>query len=292
MMKNTNLPTLGLALSGGGARGLAHIGVLKVFERERIPFDVLTGSSMGGIIASAYAAGVSIAELEEEAHRMSRLRQLIQLVDLSPPHRGLLTGKRLREYITRFLAPDLTFDDLNMQLGLTSVDLQSGREVPLVEGFVLDAALATSAFPGVLPPVEWNGYQLVDGGLLNNLPVDLARELGADVVIAVDVSSDPRQSRFSKELTSRFLIPDFAEYTYRAVQLLINAMTRARLEDSKPELLLRPHIASNVGTFSGFTRAVEIIAAGEEAVTKALPQLLALTSQIASLSTVEPYQDR
>lgn len=282
-MKNINRPTLGLALSGGGARGLAHIGVLKVLEREGIPFDGLTGSSMGGIIASAYAAGVSVAELEAEALRLSRLRQLIKLVDLSPPHRGLLTGKRLRGYITRFLAPDLTFNDLNMPLGLMSVDLQSGREVPLVEGFVLDAALATSAFPGVLPPIEWNGYQLVDGGLLNNLPVDLARELGADVVIAVDVSSDPRQSKFSEESTFRLLIPDFAEYSYRAVQLLINAMTRARLEDSKPELLLRPHIASNIGTFSGFTRAVEIIAAGEKAANKSLPQLLEITGLKAGM---------
>lgn len=291
-MKNNNRPTIGLALSGGGARGLAHIGVLKVLEREGIPLDGLTGSSMGGIIASAYAAGVSVDELEAEALRMSRLRQLIQLVDLSPPHRGLLTGKRLREYITRFIPPDLTFSDLNLPLGLTSVDLQSGREIPLVEGFVLEAALATSAFPGILPPVEWNGYQLVDGGLLNNLPVDLARRLGADIVIAVDVSSDPRQREFSEESTFSLLIPDFAEYTYRAVQLLVNAVTRARLKDSKPELLLRPHIASNVGTFSGFTRAVEVIAAGEVAATRALPQMLEVKSQIARPSTVTSYQNR
>jgi NTE family protein len=266
--------------------------VLKVFEREGIPFDNLTGSSMGGIIASVYAAGISPDELETEALRMTRLRQLIRFVDLSPPHRGLLTGKRLREYITRFIAPDLTFDDLRLPVGLMSVDLQSGKEIPLLEGSVLEAALATSAFPGILPPVEWNGFKLVDGGLLNNLPVDLARELGADVVIAVDVSADPRQNNHSDSITFHSFVPDFAEYSYRAVQLLISEMTRAKLEDSKPELLLRPHIPPSVGTFSGFTRAFEIIAAGERAAIQSLPQLLKITRPRVETATVVAGRDR
>ena len=110
---------------------------------------------------SIYFDGISPDELETEALRMTRLRQLIRLVDLSPPHRGLLKGKRLREYITRFIAPDLTFKDLRLPVGLMSVDLQSGKEIPLLEGSVLEAALATSAFPGVLPPVEWIWYPLM-----------------------------------------------------------------------------------------------------------------------------------
>lgn len=261
-------PVIGLTLSGGGARGLAHIGVLKVLEREGIPIDCLSGASMGGILAAAYAAGYSASDLEDVALDMSRRRSLIHLVDFAPPNRGLLAGRKLRAYLAKFLSPDLTFADLRLPLALEAVDLDAGREVALTEGSVLQAALATSAFPGVLPPVEWQGRRLVDGGLLDNLPVDLVRGLGAEVVIAVNVGPMPNEPGMLDAGLSSHL-PSFMRIALDAVSLLTNARTWATLEEEKPEVLIHPPLPPDIGTFSSFTRAAEIIAIGEEAANQA-----------------------
>jgi NTE family protein len=141
-----NRPVVGLTLSGGGARGLAHIGVLKVLERRAVPIDCISGASMGGVLAAAYASGLSPQMLESLALRMARLRRLVRLVDLRPPRRGLLAGTKLRSYLAQFIPPGLTFADLRLPLALEAVDLRTGEEVALAEGPVLDAALATSAF--------------------------------------------------------------------------------------------------------------------------------------------------
>ena len=111
---------------------------------------------------------------------MSRLRRLVRLVDLRRPRRGLLSGDKLRAFLAQYLPPDLTFRDLRLPLALKAVDLGTGLEVALSDGSVLEAALATSAFPGVLPPVVIDGRCLVDGGVLDNLPTDLVRALGAE----------------------------------------------------------------------------------------------------------------
>ena len=144
---------LGLALSGGGARGLAHIGVLKVLERERIPIYCLAGSSMGGIIAAAFASGMAAEALEAEALKMGGLRELIKLVDIRPPRRGLLAGKSVRQYLSQLIPEGLTFDQLQIPTALKAVDLHRGVEVDLHEGLVLDAVLASSAFPEIFLPL-------------------------------------------------------------------------------------------------------------------------------------------
>jgi NTE family protein len=277
MSMKVQRPVIGLALSGGGARGLAHIGVLKVLEREGIPIDCLSGSSMGGIIAAAYAAGVSAAELEVEAHRMAKLRELVKLLDPLPPRRGLLAGKRLRAYLSRFVKPDLTFADLRLPLALTAVDLLSGEEIRLDEGPVIDAMLATCAFPGVLPPVASNGHWLVDGGLLNNLPVDVVRNLGAEIVLASNVTPDSAQESPLEAPESLPFLPDFLWDSYRAVTVLGRALTRIRVIDAKPEVLIQPPLPSDIGIFSSFPRAIEIIAAGEREAYRCLPRLIEAT---------------
>jgi NTE family protein len=287
MRNNGNRPIVGLALSGGGARGLAHIGVLKVLEREGISIDCLAGSSMGGIIGAAYAAGTTVAGLEKEARRMARLRELVKLVDPLPPRRGLLAGKRLRAYLSRFVDPSLTFRDLRLPLALTAVDLLSGEEIHLDQGPVIDALLATCAFPGVLPPVPSNGHWLVDGGLLNNLPVDVVRDLGAEVVIASNVTPDSVQENALEAPETLRLLPDFLWDSYRAITVLGRALTRIRIIDSKPEVLIQPALPSDVGIFSSFPRATEIIEIGEREADRCLPQLHeALRSKVVSSASV------
>jgi NTE family protein len=169
-------PRLGLALSGGGARGLAHIGVLKILAREGIPIDCLSGTSMGGVIAAGYAAGMSPMDMEREAIATTRLRKLIRLADPGIPDPGLLRGQRLLEYFESLLGKR-TFAELEYPLALVAVDMIARQEVVLSEGTVSLALRATTAIPGLISPVETDGMQLVDGGLLDNLPVDAVRNL-------------------------------------------------------------------------------------------------------------------
>jgi NTE family protein len=263
---------LGLALSGGGARGLAHIGFLKVLEHERIPIHCLSGSSMGGIIAAAYACGISIEDIEKEAKRMGGVRELAKLVDIRPPRRGLLAGESVREYLAKLIPEGITFDQLQIPTALKSVDLYSGTEVDLTEGLVLDAVLATSAFPGIFPPFEHNGLYLVDGGVLNNLPVDLLKPMGANRTVGVNVSptfngaaSDPPPS------VAR--LPNFAFDIYLTILLMTRTLTERGLERKPPNLLIEPELPLSFGLFSGFTKPGEIIAIGEKSAEASLEEI-------------------
>ncbi len=277
MFRRKKAPRVGLALSGGGARGLAHIGVLKVFEEQKLPIHALAGSSMGGLIAAAYAAGMSASELEVAALKMTNLRELAALVDFRPPRRGLLDGEHVREYLAKFVDEDLTFAELKLPLAMQAVDLKSGKEHTLREGNLLDAVMATSAFPGVFPPVEIQGLQLVDGGVLDNLPTELPRRLGADIVIAVYVTAmvDTDQE---DEQTDRVIKYGIAKDIMRVTLIVSRAMTEAKLREAPPDLLLCPSIPAKAGVFSGFTHAAEIIAAGETCAREYFDKIIKITS--------------
>jgi NTE family protein len=275
MTANGSTPSIGLTLSGGGARGLAHIGVLKVLDEEGIPIRYLSGASMGGVIAAAYAAGWKPAALAEESRRMASLRQLVRLIDIRPPRRGLLAGSHVREFLAQFTPPGLTFSDLHLPLGLKATDLNRGSEVNLTDGPVLKAVLATSAFPGVFPAVEWEGRHLIDGGVLNNLPLDLLDDFGARVKIAVDVAAafdGPPSAGGTGPLEH---LPPLAQDVYQTVMLMAHEMTKIRLQERPPDVLIRPSIPADVGIFTGFLRADEIIEAGEDAARRALPDIRA-----------------
>ncbi len=270
---------IGLALSGGGARGLAHIGVLKVIEGEGIPIGSLSGTSMGGIIAAAFAAGWSPGELEQAACNMASVRELMKLVDIRSPRRGLLAGQHVRSYLERFAPSDLTFADLSRPLGLKATDLQTGREFDLEQGSVLNAVLATSALPGIFPAVEWEGRKLVDGGVLNNLPIDLVRRFGARVAVGVDVAprfDDPAHDNLFAKTEH---MPSFLQDIYYTVMIMTRAITRLRLQEENPEVLIQPDLPAGIGLFTGFLRADEIIASGEAAARRALPAIWAALEQ-------------
>jgi len=266
-----------LALSGGGARGLAHIGVLKVLEREDIPVDFLAGTSMGGVIAAAYAVGLEPSYLQQEAMRMANPRRLLSLAEFSLPRRGLFEGQKVRHYLAAHLG-EHTFAELRIPLTLVAVDLNSGREVYLRQGRVVDAVRATVALPGVLTPVERDGQLLVDGGLLDNLPADAVRQMGAEVVIAVDVTSDEQTiSYLVQALHRRRYVPnglaDTIEVLYRSVAVMMTEINRRRLAEARPEVIIRPPIPPEVTVLTGFSRAAEIITAGEQAAVEALPRI-------------------
>ena len=278
---------VGLALSGGGARGLAHIGVLKALEHEGIQVDCLAGTSMGGLIAAAYAAGLGSDFMEQEALRMGRLHNLLALADPSLPRRGLFEGRKVYRYLTGHLG-DCTFDDLRLPLALVAVDLHAGQEVHLNQGRVADAVRATIAIPGVLTPVERDGQLLVDGGLLNNLPADVVRSMGADVVIAADALSDGGAELYLiQALRRRRYVPnglvDTADVLWRSLEVMRREINHRRLAAACPEVILLPHVPPDVSILTGFSRAAEIIAAGEQAALKALPRIQSLLASTVAL---------
>ena len=221
LVKPAHRPRIGLALSGGSAFGLAHMGVLRWFEQHRIPIDYIAGTSMGGLIAGLYATGRSPQEVEEFVGGLDwhfALDPKLPYRDLSFRRKqderdfptqmefgikkrsvrlpgGFNAGHGVGLILSRFTAPweDLaSFDEMPTPFRTVATDLRKGEEVVFDKGPLYDAVRATMSLPAVFSPVEWRGKLLVDGGLVNNIPVDLARKMGADIVIAValDVPED------------------------------------------------------------------------------------------------------
>jgi NTE family protein len=278
--KNMVKLKVGLALSGGGARGLAHIGVLKVFEKNGIHIDCLAGTSIGGVIAAAYAQGMSAEDLENEAIKFSKVRHLVSLLDPNPARRGFLEGNRVKKYLQSLIDPEQIFENLKIPLIINAVDLNTCQEVALMEGLLLPAVLGTVAVPGLFPPVSYNGHLLIDGGVLNNVPVSHMKSVGADFVIAVDVLSDPipESSRVTGSTKNHFPVPlpDFFLDLYRALIIMSSQNTHMQMAANPPDILIHPDIPADVSMFLGFLQVREVIEAGEKSALQVLPQIEAL----------------
>lgn len=279
-MTQSSRPRVGLALGGGGARGIAHIGVLKILEREGVPVDFLAGTSIGGIVAAPYAAGFSAGEIEKEAVRLGSINNLVKFVDWLPNRKGLLQGQAVYRYLGQILGDDLCFEDLVRPLAIVAVDLNSGRQVILNSGLVSDAVRATLAIPGVIAPMKMDGRKLVDGGILNNVPADVARSMGADIVIAVDVAAarlilDPDSGLNAEDVIRSALLPNFALDMWRAQAVMMQEIVRLRSAANPPDLLIKPAVPPDVTTFS-VGRMAELIRIGEKATEAVLPEILAL----------------
>ena len=280
MSRPIDRPTLGLALGGGGARALSHVGVLRVLEEEGLQADVVAGASMGGLVGAAYAAGFPVEAIEREVLGLSTRSRLLRLADWMPTLQGLFSGRKIEAYLDALMGTDLTFADLRRPLALAAADLRSGREVVLRSGRVVPAMRATMSIPGVFAPVAWEGgYRLVDGGILNNVPADLARALGADVVVAVDVLPFFRENQLDEaprvEPMEPPLLPTGARDLWQATFVAIAALTECNLKRSNPEVVIRPALPVDVTLLAGFTRADQLIEAGARAARAALPAIRA-----------------
>jgi len=175
-------PKIGLALGSGGARGLAHIGVLRVFEEHQIPIDFIAGSSMGSLIGALYANGNDLNMLEKLAVHLKRKHW----VDFSVPKVGLVTGEKIKELI-RILTHGKNIEDLETPLAIIATDIENGERVVFREGPIYQAVRASISIPGIFVPETINGRVLVDGGVIDRIPIHAAREMGAEFVIAIDV---------------------------------------------------------------------------------------------------------
>ena len=263
-------PTFGLALGGGGARGLAHIGVLKVLLEEGFKPNYLAGTSMGGIIAALYACGFTLLQLEEQARQLRKLSQIVRGLDRRIVRLDyLIDGGNVEKYFDGLIGKDCTFEGLKVPLALVAVDLRAGREVTLQSGQLAEAIHATMALPGIVEPVEKDEMLLVDGGSLNNVPADLVRSMGAEVVVAVDVSPDVNDRAFWESQK----LPGIAAANWKSNAIMVATFTRAKLRKARTDVVIRPQMGYKISTLNGFKYAKEIIANGEKAGREALPQL-------------------
>jgi NTE family protein len=279
-----NAPKIGLALGGGGARGLAHIGVLKVIERAGIQIDLIAGTSMGGLIGAMAAANLPLAEIEASIIELASTKQMSRLIDFSLSKRGLLKGMRIYDLLADTLGADLTFADLDRTLAVVATDTRSNREIVLDEGRVIDAVRATISVPGFFVPVEYQNMSLVDGGMVNNVPVDVVLGMGADLVIAVDVMPN-----FSRNVPGKMpeevmldlpVIPGVLHEAFNMVYFMMSVITDLKLAVNPPHVLIRPSLPADIGVLIGFDRAREIIDLGEKAAVNAYEELTALTREI------------
>jgi NTE family protein len=245
-----------LALGGGAARGFAHVGVIQVLEQNGIRPDLVVGTSAGSMVAAMYASGKSAAELEAAALAMEEAT----LTDWSLPimGRGMLRGEALTRYVRQAVGGKL-LENMQMPLGVLATDLASGQGVLFRRGDAAQAVRASSAVPGVFAPVHIAGRDYVDGGLVAPVPVRYARDMGAEVVLAVDISSAPEGN--SSVGSVQVLLQTFA----------IMGQSINRHELAGADVVLRPALAG-VGS-ADFTARQRAIEAGRAAMQAALPQL-------------------
>jgi len=247
-------PRIGLALGGGAARGFAHIGVLQVLEEQGIKPDLVVGTSAGSLVAALYAAGKTPTELQSMAMTLDES----SITDWVFPGRSLLKGEALARFI-RTQTGGKQIENMRLPLGIVAADLQSGSSILFRRGDPGVAVRASSAVPAVFEPVSINGREYIDGGAVSPIPVRYARQMGADVVIAVDISAIPQ-----------------GQPTKRAVDILLqtfNIMGHAisQHELAEADVVMRPKL-EGIGSADFSSRRLSILA-GREAALMVLPQL-------------------
>lgn len=250
-----SIPTIGLALGGGFARGIVHIGVLKVLEEEGIPVSCVAGTSVGALIGAAYCSGVSPAELEEVAARV-RFRDLARWT-LS--RYGFATNMRMITFLNRVLKVH-TFEELQIPLAVTATDFGSGEGVIFRSGPLNDAVRASCAYPGVFLPVKVNGRLLVDGMLAHSLPTRPARDMGAEKVLAVSLRSHWQNNDGPRHIF------DVIGQCFSIAQDMNCANAR-----QCADLVIEPDVTGY--RYDDFEHSAALIAIGEVATRAALPEI-------------------
>ncbi len=293
-LRGSEAPKLGLALSSGGARGLAHVGVLQVLEENGIEIHAIAGSSMGAYVGALWAAGFSGTDLEELAAEMHDRRQLWKLADpIVPPMKGLFHGLKAKAHLARSLG-DLTFEDLERRLLIVTVDIDTKERLVLRSGSLVDAVHASCAMPGIIAPVRLGSHRCVDGGVVEPVPVGALEKFGGiDRILAVSViptfaeidaglanvgeePSDPPLWHRATSALNRNLnllapgnVIDTFRQSIRAAQIRL-----AHDSINRADLCLRPgHSSAMWHDYSNFRQFIE---AGREVATRHIDDIRAL----------------
>ncbi|MBL8023140.1 MAG: patatin-like phospholipase family protein [Elusimicrobia bacterium] len=254
-------PRVGLVLSGGGARGLAHIGVLKVFEREGVPVDLVVGTSVGAIVGALYAGGVPASEIEGMAAEVG----WDQLTDLSSARvvrllvsERLLSTKKMEKYLQDRIG-NIQFADLQKEFACLATDIRTGEGIVLREGSVALAARASATMPGIFEPVPFRHRLLIDGGVVDNVPTEVARRLGAELLICLYVPAD-----FSRHSVTNVL-------TMMTQALYIQGQVISEDQIKRADFVITPNV-SEISALE-LWRSKECMEAGQRAAEIAWPEL-------------------
>lgn len=302
--KRAGRPKIGLALGGGAARGWAHIGVMQVLQETGFSPDVIAGTSIGSLVGGCYAAG-KLRELEDFARSLTK-RRVLGLLDIHLGGSGLIGGERLRKLLDLHIST-LRIDDLPNAYAAIATEYGTGHEIWLTRGRLVDAMRASYALPGVFDPVRLGNRWLMDGALVNPIPVTAARALGADLVICVSLNQDiksrgttiqgyiPHEETVEAagEMVAASLggfggaahrlrqivgrpdgAPGLASVMVDAFNITQDRIARSRLAGDPPDLMIGPRLGE-IGLFE-FHRADEAIQRGRDAAKRALSDLEAL----------------
>ncbi len=269
-------PRLGLALGGGSARGFAHIGVVQVLVEERIPIDFIAGTSIGAIVGGLHAAGT----LADHTDRLLgyKMAQIFALFSPTISRTGLFHGKKIVATL-REMTGRANIDDLDIGFTAVATDADSGEEVRISDGDLVDAMRASFAIPGVFSPQLRNGRWLVDGGVVSPVPVGAARDLGADCVVAVslinradehvvDTATDPEHVAGPA--------PKMVPAVVRSFNWMQAKLAELQMTAQPPDVIIEPQLGK-FGLFD-YMRGQELIEIGRQATTAALPQIRAALS--------------
>lgn len=299
---------IGVALGSGSARGWSHIGVLQSLQEAGIPIDVACGASIGALVAGSQAAGF-LEPLNRWVRKLS-WSHIVGFMDMTIPRSGLVEGEKITGYLRESLA-DPKIEELAIPFIAVATDLKTGKEVWLKEGSLIDAVRASISLPGIFTPYAWNGQWLVDGGLVNPVPVSACRALGADIVIAVNLNSDimgksqvrrmadppsngrngaspgalGRWAAFLNQTAEQGKLslfqqlfqeqpgrgPSVFDVLTTSVKIMQDAITRQRLLAEPPDILVTPKLA-HIGLME-FSRAEETIEEGKRAMDLMIPML-------------------
>jgi NTE family protein len=251
-------PKIALVLGGGAARGFAHVGVIRVLEQEKIPIDLIVGTSVGSLIAAIYASDLNSFELEWTAFSLEK-EHLFDFAVLSAfTAMGPVKGDRLEEFVRTKIAVS-NIENLKLPFAAVATDLNRGTRVVLDRGSIARAVRASSAIPGVFNPVDYQGKLLVDGGVVDNIPISVAKDKGADIVIAVDIS----------ENVTNFNVTNMVDVVLQAVNIMFSENVGFKKKDA--DVLITPAVGSVA--MLDFTQKKRCMQAGIEATQKAIPDI-------------------
>ena len=293
-------PRIGLALGSGGARGWAHVGVLRRLQEMNVPIDCVAGTSIGAIMGAVFAAN-RLDVLEDLSRQLDWRRVAMLFVEVNFPRAGLLTGKRIRQLLQEIVRVQ-RIEDLSIPFAAVAANLRTGEQVVFTRGGVVDAIRASIAIPGIFVPALHEGQHLVDGGTINPVPVDVVASMGADIVIAVDVNLQPgrgnEKTPEAPKAVSRAAVGDVSailahvgeplprvqgavadamqrwfhhetpglsifDVLTRSIRIAENQITRSRLKIYPPALLIQPRVG-DIETLD-FHRSAQAIEAGRAA---------------------------
>ncbi len=247
---------IGLVLGGGAARGIAHIGVIKVLHKNNIPIHCIAGTSSGAIVGAAYAAGLDPQLIEEIALRIS-WGKLIKVAFFRP---GFISGEAIEEFITKYIG-DFDFSELKIPFVAVGTDLKTGEKVVMSEGKIAKAVAASAAFPGVFTPGQIKHHMVTDGGIADNLPVDEVSKMGANYCLAVDAVPS---------LPFHTLPKDAMQVLGRSLDMILHKVSLEQRK--KADILIEPFMEEDIWHLD-LNKAKRLISAGEAAAHKVVRQL-------------------